>query len=269
MAKSKPPFDALDDFEQVELTYFGSTKTVYRKGSGPAVVIMTEIPGITPKVADFARRVADLGCTVAMPSLYGVDGRRPTSGYLATSVAKVCISHEFTTFTTGKSSPVIVWLRALARDLHQECGGPGVGAVGMCLTGGFALAMMVDEEMIAPVLSQPSTPFALSKGHKADLGISPTELKVVKERVDAGVCVLGVRFTGDPLSPPERFESLRRELGEGFIGVEIDSSEGNPHGFAKDAHSVLTEDLVDEPGNPTHDALNQVLEHLRNKLLPS
>lgn len=267
MAKKQPPFDALNDFDKVDYTYAGSTKTVYRKGSGPAVVVMTEIPGITPKVADFARRVADMGCTVAMPSLYGVDGRRPTSGYIATSFSKVCVSQEFTTFTTGKSSPVIVWLRALARELHQECGGPGVGAVGMCLTGGFALAMMVDEEMIAPVLSQPSLPLVLSKGHKADLGLSATELKVVKERVDAGVCVLGLRFTDDPLSRPERFESLRRELGEGFIGVEIDSSPGNAHGFEKKAHSVLTEELVDEPGHPTHDALHQVLDHLRDRLL--
>lgn len=267
MAKKQHPFDPLDDFEKVEQTFLGSTKTVYRKGAGPAVIIMSEIPGITPKVADFARRVVELGCTVAMPSLYGVDGRRPTSGYLATSASKVCVSQEFTTFTTGKSSPVIVWLRALARQMHKECGGPGVGAVGMCLTGGFALAMMVDEEMIAPVLSQPSTPFALSKKHKADLGISPTELKVVKERVEAGVCVVGLRFTEDPLSPPERFESLRRELGEGFIGVEIDSSPGNAHGFEKKAHSVLTEDLVDEPGHPTHDALNLVLDHLRDRLL--
>ncbi len=267
MAKSKPPFDKLEDFEKLERSYFGSTKTVYRKGSGPAVVVMTEIPGITPKVADFARRVADIGCTVVMPSLYGVDGRRPTSGYIATSVAKVCVSQEFTTFTTGKSSPVIVWLRELARELHQECGGPGVGAVGMCLTGGFALAMMVDEEMIAPVLSQPSTPFSLSGSHKSDIAISPTELKVVKERVDAGVCVLGLRFSDDPMSPPERFETLRRELGEGFIGVEIDSSPGNAHGFEKSAHSVLTEELVDEPGHPTHDALNQVLDHFRDKLL--
>ena len=120
MAKKQPPFDALDDFEKVEFTYAGSTKSVYRKGKGPAVVVMTEIPGITPKVADFARRVAGIGCTVAMPSLYGVDGRRPTSGYLATSVSKVCVSREFTTFTTGQSSPVIVWLRALARELHQR-----------------------------------------------------------------------------------------------------------------------------------------------------
>ncbi len=267
MPRANPPTDPLDDFDKSERTYDNRTKTVYRKGSGPAVVVMSEIPGITPKLADFARRVADLGCTVVMPSLFGVDGRYPTSGYTATSVAKACVSGEFATMARGESSKVIVWLRALARDLHRECGGPGVGAVGMCLTGGFALAMMIDEEVVAPVLSQPSTPFSLSSKHKADLGISPLELKIVKERVDAGVCVLGLRFTKDPMSPPDRFESLRRELGDGFIGVEIDSSSANGHGIPKSAHSVLTEHLVDEPGHPTHDALHQVLDFFSERLL--
>ena len=67
--------------------------------------------------------------------------------------------------------------------------------------------------------------------------------------------VLGLRFTGDSSCRRERFEHLREELGDRFIGVEIDSSEGNPHGIPKIAHSVLTEHLVDEPGHPTHDAL--------------
>ena len=145
---------------------------------------------------------------------------------------------------------------------------PGVGAVGMCLTGGFALAMMVDNAVVAPVLSQPSLPFPLGKANKRDLGISDVDLGIVKRRVaDDGVCVLGLRFSGDKLAPAERFDRLREELGDGFIGVTIDSSKGNPYGNRTAAHSVLTEDLVDEPGHPTHDALQQVLEHFRSRLL--
>lgn len=155
----------------------------------------------------------------------------------------------------------------LARDLHDELGGPGVGAVGMCLTGGFALAMMVDDHVVAPVLSQPSLPFPVGKHRKADLGISAEDLVRVKERVDDGICVLGLRFTGDPVVPAERFATLRRELGDGFVGVEIDSSKGNAHAIPTNAHSVLTEHLVDEPGHPTHDALNQVLDLFRERLL--
>jgi dienelactone hydrolase len=161
-----------------------------------------------------------------------------------------------------------VWLRALAKAEHERCGGPGVGAVGMCLTGGFALAMAVDPTVVAPVLSQPSLPFALSKRHKADVGITAEDLAtVVKRTRDEGLRTIGLRFTGDKLVPAERFETLRRALGDGFIAVEIDSSEGNPHGFKKTAHSVLTEELSDEPGHPTNDALELVLDHFRTRLL--
>lgn len=260
-------WDTLDDFEVHQVTYDGESKAVFRKGEGPAVIVISEIPGITPPVADFARRVADLGCTVAMPSLFGDPGRPVSVGYLARSLTGACVSREFTTWAAGRTSPVTVWLRHLARDLHDELGGPGVGVVGMCLTGGFALAMMVDDEVVAPVLSQPSLPFPVGKGRKSDLGISADDLARVKARVDEGVCVLGLRFTGDPAVPADRFARLREELGDGFVGVEIDSSKGNPHGIPTTAHSVLTEHLVDEPGHPTHDALNQVLDLFRERLL--
>ncbi len=260
----------LSDFDTTTFTHDGTTKTVYRRGAGPAVVVMTEMPGITPSVLDFARRVEALGCTVAVPDLFGEAGREPSNGYIAKSIIKGCVSKEFEALAKSKTSPVTVWLRALATSLHEECGGPGVGAVGMCFTGGFALAMMVDPTIVAPVLSQPSLPFALSNKHKADLGISDADLRIVRDRVDDGVCVIGLRFTGDSLVPAERFARLRAELGDGFVGVEIDSSPGNPHGHAKDAHSVLTEGLIDEPGQPTRDALDQVLNLFRERLeLPS
>jgi dienelactone hydrolase len=137
----------------------------------------------------------------------------------------------------------------------------------MCMTGGFALAMMVDDSVLAPVLSQPSLPFPVSKRHRRDLGISAADLEVVKKRAAGGVGVLGLRFTGDIACPSERFERLRQELGDAFVGVEIDSSPGNPHGIRKRAHSVLTEDFVDEPGHPTRDALDRVLDLFRTRLL--
>jgi dienelactone hydrolase len=160
-----------------------------------------------------------------------------------------------------------VWLRALARQAHEECGGPGVGVVGMCFTGGFALAMMVDDVVLAPVLSQPSLPFPLGKSYRRDVGISDADLARVKERCDEGICVLGLRFTGDAVSPAERFQRLRDELGDAFIGVEIDSSPGNPDGHGKRAHSVLTDDLIDRPGSRTREALDQVLDLFRSRLL--
>jgi dienelactone hydrolase len=260
--------DSLADFVRGSFTSGGVTHDVYRSGEGPAVIVIAEIPGITPKVADFARRVRALGCSVWMPVLFGQPGRVPNGRYIASSVARACVSREFSAFATGRTAPVTDWLRALARNAHESCGGPGVGAVGMCFTGGFALGMMVGPELIAPVLSQPSLPIGFSKKAKASVKLSSDDLRIVKERVGDGVCVLGLRFTGDPVVPAERLETLRRELGDGFIGVEIDSSPGNAWGIPKNAHSVLTEHLVDEPGHPTHDALNQVLEFFSSRLLP-
>jgi dienelactone hydrolase len=257
--------DPLDDFTASELTFEGKTRTVFRKGSGPAVVVMAEMPGITPLVADFARRVADVGCTVFMPNLFGEPGRPASTATYVKSIGPACISREFRAFALNTTTPVSRWLRALAAHAHEECGGPGVGAVGMCFTGGFALGMMVDERMLAPVLSQPSLPLGIGR-HKSELGISPADLATVKQRAAAGVQVLGLRFTCDRFVPDERFARLREELGDAFIGVEIDSSPGNAWDIPKDAHSVLTEHLVDQPGHPTHDALNQVLDFLRTKL---
>lgn len=259
--------DPLVGFERSEFTTGGSTRTIYRIGSGPAVIVMSEIPGITPNVARFARMVADIGCTAVMPHLFGEDGRDPSTPYILRSVTKACVSKEFTTLALDRTSPITTWLRALARAEHDRCGGPGVGAVGMCLTGGFALAMMVDDVVVAPVLSQPSLPFPVNLAHRKALGISDADAVRVRERVAAGVCVLGLRFTGDKVVPPERFAALKELLGDGFVGIELDSSPGNPHGHRKAAHSVLTEDLDDRPGTPTREALDKVLDLFRSRLL--
>lgn len=260
--------DPLEDFIRGSFTHDGRTHEVYRSGEGPAVIVMAEIPGITPKVADFARRVRGLGCTVYLPVLFGAPGRAPSGGYIAKSMAKGCVSKEFAAFATARTEPLSIWLRALARHAHAECGGPGVGAIGMCFTGGFALGMTVDPSVIAPVLSQPSLPLPLSKKARASIHLSPEDLRVVKERIDNDdICVLGMRFTNDRAVPAERFATLRRELGDGFIGVEIDSSEGNEWSIPTNAHSVVTEHLVDEPGHPTNAALEQVLAFFRERLL--
>ena len=229
-------------------------------------MVISEIPGITPEVAGLARRLVGLGCAVAMPHLFGTPGRPDSFGYTMRSILGACVSREFHCLAKGEASPVTVWLRHLARDLHEECGGPGVGAIGMCLTSGFALAMMVDETVAAPVLSQPSLPFPLGSRRRQDLGISADDLRVVKDRVAAGCSVLGLRFSADPTSPADRFARLRDELGDGFIGVEIDSGTGNAFDIGKRAHSVVTNDLFDETGHPTREALDQVLEFFRTRL---
>lgn len=258
----------LADFSRTPFTALGRTRDVYRRGEGTAVLMLSEMPGITPLVAAFARGVAERGHTVVMPHLFGTDGAEPTGRAFRQSLRQVCVSREFTLFSMGKSSPVTRWLTELAKDEHARHGGPGVGVVGMCLTGGFALAMMVDPVVVAPVLSQPSLPASFTKRSpkRADLGLSESERAAVAARAAAGQCVIGLRFSGDPLVPAERFAALRALLGERFIGVEIDSSAGNPWGYREKAHSVLTEDLGSDPSSPTGRALTQVLDFFDDQL---
>src|SRR6266571_5049341 len=169
--------DPLDDFARREITLDGVAKRVYVAGSGPAVIVMTEMPGISPHVARFARWVRDAGFTVYMPSLFGRDGAVPTEEEGTAVFQRACVSAEFRALAANQSSPVTQWLRALARFAHGECGGPGVGAIGMCFTGNFALTMMLEPSMLAPVLSQPSLPL----DDPAGVEISPRELKAVHE----------------------------------------------------------------------------------------
>lgn len=228
---------------------------------------MHEVPGIYPAVIDFAERLVAEGYTVYMPSLTGEPGREFSVPYVLSSISRACISREFHVLARGHSSPVTDALRALCRRAHAECGGVGVGAIGMCLTGNFALALMVDKSVMAPVLSQPSLPFPVSKKHKRALHVSDDEWACIKRRVqEEGVRILGLRFTQDPMCPPERFAHLQEALGEGFEAIEIDSSPGNAFGLPRSAHSVVTRDLVDEDGHPTQAALHRLLDFFHQRL---
>jgi dienelactone hydrolase len=230
----------------------GLEREVWTKGSGPAVIVVHEVPGITPKVQHFAEEVVGCGFTVAMPSLVGTPGQEMSNGYAVRSLLKVCVAREFVSLATNRTSPVIAWLRALARDMHGRAGGKGVGAVGMCFSGGFALGMMVDDIMVAPVLSQPSLPFPVGRKRAADLNLSPDDAAVIAQRAAEGCEVLGLRFTGDKLVG-DRFASLRTLLGDAFIAVELPSSRPSDH-------SVLTEQRDEE-------SVQRVLQFFRDKLL--
>ena len=243
--------DVLDGWELDEFSAAGITHPIYRRGHGPAVIVIHEIPGITPLVTRFANEVVERGFTVVMPSLVGTPGKEPSNAYAVQQMTKVCVAREFTAFALDQTSPIIAWLRALARNVHQEVGGPGVGAVGMCFSGGFALGMMVDDIMLAPVLSQPSLPFAVGRARGADLNLSPDDAAVIAERAAAGCQVLGLRFTGDKLVG-DRFSSLRELLGDAFIAIELPSTKATDH-------SVLTEQRDDE-------AVARVLDFFVEKL---
>ena len=202
----------------------------YTEGEGPGVIVMHESPGLTPEVVRFGREVVDAGFTVVLPHFFGPAHRAPYALEAVHVIPRLCIGREFTTVATGRTTPVAAWLRSLARRVHGEAGGLGVGAVGMCFTGGFALAMMVDTSVVAPVVCQPSVPFAVSPGRSRDLNLSPADLKTVKERAAGGCAVLGLRYEGDA-AVGKRFDTLTKELGDAFIKVE----------FPGRKHSTVTE----------------------------
>ena len=248
-------FDSLGDFECQPLTFEGKRRDVYVMGEGPAVIVMSEMPGIYQLVADFARRLSDEGYTVWMPDMFGDAGRVPTTGYTMMSIAKACISREFYAFSANKSSPIVDWLRALARHAHEVSGGRGVGAIGMCFTGNFAFNLMLEPCMLAPVLSQPSLPL----GQKGGLHIAPDELRCIKDRLESeDLTVLGYCFEGDGFCEKERFDDYSKALGDRFIGTRLPAESAKP-GTGQPPHSVVTRHLIDEDGEPTRTALDEIL----------
>jgi dienelactone hydrolase len=245
----------------------GYTHDVYRKGSGPGVVLIPEIPGIHPGVLGLGNHLVDNGFTVAMPSLFGEPGKPKTVGYTTAVIARACVAKEFAAFATNKQRPVSLFLRALARDLNASTPGKGVGVIGNCFTGGFALAAAVDDSVLAPVLSQPSVPLPLGRPRRSDTGLSESEITTIANRAaNDGLCAMGLRFSEDWMSPRDRFSALKDRLGDAFEVIEIDSRPGNAHGFGKAAHSVLTDEVREIDGHPAYEARKRVVEFLTARL---
>ena len=262
--------DPLDDFETRAVTLDGSTKVVYTAGTGPAVIVMAEMPGISPHVARFSRWVRDAGLTVYVPSLFGRDGAVPAVEEGTAVLQRACVSAEFRAFAANQSSPVTRWLRSLARLAHGECGGPGVGAIGMCFTGNFALTMMLEPTMVAPVLCQPSLPLDDPGG----LEISPDELDEVRGRLDKeDLTVMGYRFAGDRYCTVQRFAAYAEALGDRFIARVLPDHAANPDTppffdqVVDSPHSVVTAHLIDEAGQPTVASRDEILSFFRGRLI--
>ncbi|MEV6067771.1 dienelactone hydrolase family protein [Nocardia sp. NPDC052001] len=261
--------DALADFTIREITLENVSKRVYLAGTGPAVIVMTEMPGISPHVARFARWVRDAGFTVYMPSLFGRDGAVASADEGIRVFRKACVSAEFRAFAAGESSPVTVWLRALARLAHAESGGPGVGAIGMCFTGNFALTMMLEPSVLAPVLSQPTLPL----NDPAGLEIAPDELVAVRDRLERDdLTVLAYRFAGDKFCRAQRFAAYQDALGDRFVGRVLPDEAANTDTapffsvHVDSPHSVVTAHLIDEAGQPTIAARDEILTFFRQRL---
>ena len=268
-----PDDESLDAFERFEFTDPQGrwTRPVYRRGAGPAVIVIHEMPGLHPLVLRFASRVAAAGMTVFCPHLFGRAGEpiTPVNAGL-TMLSGICIRREFAVWAADRSSPIVDWLRALARQVHGECGGRGVGAVGMCFTGNFALAMMTEPAVVAPVLSQPSLPLPMGPGGKrrgAAIGASPDEIACARRRLeDEDLTMLGLRFRGDPFVPDGRFAAMQAALGPRFVAVELDPKDAAPNAMMATPHSVLTMHLKDgDPDGPTKQNEQRVIAFFKQR----
>ncbi len=264
-----PPDDPLDDFSARVVGLDGVEKTVYVAGAGPAVVLMPEMPGISPDVARFARWIRDAGFTVHLPSLFGVDGAYPRTAEGVAIARRACVSAEFRAFAGGGTSPVVGWLRGLARLALRECGGPGVGAIGLCFTGNFALGMTLEPAVIAPVVNHPSLPLDDPGG----LELDEADAAAIRDRVHRdGLTVLAYRFEGDRWCTGQRFAAYRALLGDAFDGRVLPTDVANPdpppffRDFVGCPHSVVTADLVDRDGHPTVVARDTILGFLTDRL---
>lgn len=261
--------DKLTDFSTRDIELNGASKRVYVAGLGPAVIVMPEMPGISPHVARFARWVRDAGFTVYMPSLFGKDGAIASAEEGAKVFVKACVSAEFRAFAGNGSSPVTLWLRALAKMAHAECGGPGVGAIGMCFTGNFALSMMLEPAMLAPVLSQPSLPMNAPD----QIESPPDEIKAIKQRLDDDdLTVLAFRFDGDHFCTAQRFAAYKQALGDRLETHELPDSAANldvppfTKSHVTSPHSVVTTHLIDAEGEPTLEARDRILAFFQERL---
>lgn len=269
MAGTAPHAD-LTGWKRAPFTGAGFTYDCFEKGDGPGVVLIPEIPGITPEVLGLAEHLVAEGFTVVVPSPFGEPEKPATPGYTMRVVSRLCVSSEFRAFTANAHRPITDYLRAVAADLASRTPASGVGVIGMCFTGGFALATAVDDSVLASVLSQPAVPFPLGRARQLDPGMSAAEFDRVAERASEGsVCAMGLRFSEDMASPRARFDTLKTRLGDAFEVIELDSSPGNVGGFAKGAHAVLTTELREVNGHPAFEARAKVVAFLRRQLTPS
>lgn len=261
-------YEALSGFEQFEFTFSDLSRPVYKLGddSQPAVLIVLELPGMTEHTIAFAKRLNAQGYCVYLPLIFGSPNCHPAS--IGKNLFQVCIRKEFHVLATNKSSLITDWLRGLCREMRDTHGGQPVGAIGMCFTGGFVISLMIDDAVIAPVMTQPGHMGMITGDRwKSSLGIPREHLEQAKERSKRdNIKIMGSRFTKDVMCPKERFDAMERHFGDRFLRVDIDSSIHNEHDIKRSAHSVFTLDYNDTEGHPTRKAFDTLVGFLDERL---
>lgn len=241
----------------------GIRHSVFEGGSGPGVLLMHELPGMTPEFWRLANWLATR-FTVFAPDLYGDDDTPTRPGNHL--FARACISREIHLFHNNDPGPITQWLRALARDLSNRTDGSGVGVIGMCMTGNFALTLALDPWVVAPVASQPALPLR-SVFRKRDGGLQMTGAE--KSRLAArDVDVMALRFRKDKFCRAARFDAIEQVVGpERFFPHVLEDADQNPARAGENPHSVLTADLIDADDSVTKRKLIEVIAFIERRII--
>lgn len=225
---------------------------VYTKGEGPVVVVIQELPGIGMETIRLADRLVDAGFRVVLPHLFGPLGRLSFVGNLARIF---CMRREFSIFAKNQSSPIVEWLKALCQDCREKYDVPGVGVIGMCLTGNFAISLMADDAVLAGVASQPSLPLFSQKS----LHMSDEEIAKARKRLEQHGPMLAFRFSGDKLCTETKFDAINDAFNDDQERVKLNTLPGNKH-------ALLTVHFINEQGSPTENALDDIFDYFGDRL---
>lgn len=225
---------------------------VYTRGEGPIILLIQELPGIGPQMLTLADKIVAAGFTVVMPHIFGPLGKLSFAGNIA---RLFCMRREFSLFSRNKASPVVNWLKALCGQVKQQYDVPGIGVIGMCLSGNFAISLMADDNVLAAVASQPSLPLF----GNSSLHMSPQDVDQIKSRLDTHGPMLAYRFKGDMLCTGSKFKAIGKAFNDNKERIKLRTLKGNKH-------AILTVHFIDEEGSPTVEALNELIGYFRGKL---
>jgi dienelactone hydrolase len=238
-------------------TSYGDTiaHDIYRRGAGAPVVLLQELPGIGQETLFLADEFVNAGFEVVMPHLFGPLGKTSAAGNLA---RVMCLRKEFHLMSSDRSSPIADWIRLLCRRIKDDVGADGVGVIGMCLTGNFAIKLIGDESVLAAVASQPAMPFF----KQGELHMSSADIRQSRQALDSKGPMRVLRFENDPLCAAKKSECIHQAFNaDGADRVQEITLPGR-------GHSVLTLDFVDKTGHPTREALNGVIDYFTRQLKP-
>jgi dienelactone hydrolase len=226
---------------------------VYSRGEGAPVVIIQELHGIGVETLQLADHLVAAGFQVVLPHLFGPLGRTQ----MMRNLARVfCMRREFRLFRSNQASPIVDWLKSLCSHVRDTSEAKGVGVIGMCLTGNFAISLMADDSVLAAVASQPSLPLL----KQTELHMSAQDVQDVKQRIDLVGPMMTLRFEGDKLCTAEKFGCIDEAFNKlDNERIQIRTLPGN-------GHSVLTRDFVDQAGHPTREALDEVIAYFSRQL---